>query len=577
MPSPDTAGARSPPPSAHPLADIDPPQPSAPDISTHPQHTQDSFDPYTASLLRATRPSGDSHSLTSSTRTKDRERAGKQPAEVAVVQNKKAKEEAALAKWRKWVIEHPVHAPPLAASALTSGRSSPPGQKIPLVTLNTFTLRTYRPSDDDVQKTHSPRNGHYLYHPSDTEGSTSSPVTSLNVASPNITVSPMSSSRFDSLENEVYNTDSVLALRDVELAVDEEILERTQRAQATLPRFVSNRPRLYETPNPFGDITHRLSSRRVRPIALELIQALGHLVDAVWLSTYPDRPCPWIIGLGESPIQSPIIKHLIMAYRTPTDAYQSGVGWKSPMITAVQEGKRTGYVPTTIADSYIQFCENEVAYAIGDVDQVVGVSKGAGYIFGRALRAGEYGAPVRTNVLGVNGEGGGMARLLNDLEEAIWGDAPPRVTDLAYELPDDFDPYAIPDESELIIAAAATGGGSGHLTANSSSLADLFGGEASANASASAGANGYAILTSRRQSSQETGDTYDSLPDFDITSSLPDDITRISTPVEIVKNKLSGGLLPAIEDIQGAEGMTLEELGKKRHEEWLANRAAIGG
>lgn len=388
----------------------------------------------------------------------------------------------------------------------------------------------------------------------------------------------MSSSRFDSLENEVFNTDSVLALRDVELAVDEEILERTQRAQATSPHFVSNRSRLYETLNPFGDITHRLSSRRVRPIALELIQALGHLVDAVWLSTYPDRPCPWIIGLDESPIQSSI-KHLIMTYRTPTDAYQTGVGWKSPMITAVQEGKRTGYVPTTIADSYIQFCENEVAYAIGDVDQVVGVSKGAGYIFGRALRAGEYGAPVRTNVLGANGEGGGMTRLLNDLEEAIWGDAPPRVTDLAYELPDDFDPYAIPDESELIIAAAAAGGGSGHLTANSSSLADLFRGEASASASAGAGANanGYAILASRRQSSQETGETYDSLPDFDITSSLPDDITRISTPVEIVKNKLSGGLLPGIEDIRGAEGMTLEELGKKRHEEWLANRAAMGG
>lgn len=149
------------------------------------------------------------------------------------------------------------------------------------------------------------------------------------------------------------------------------------------------------------------------------------------------------------------------------------------------------------------------------------------------------------------------------------------MTDLAYELPDDFDPYAIPDESELIIAAAAAGGGSGHLTANSSSLADLFRGEASA--SASANANGYAILASRRQSSQETGETYDSLPDFDITSSLPDDITRISTPVEIVKNKLSGGLLPGIEDIRGAEGMTLEELGKKRHEEWLANRAAMGG
>ncbi|OXB37268.1 hypothetical protein J007_03017 [Cryptococcus neoformans] len=378
----------------------------------------------------------------------------------------------------------------------------------------------------------------------------------------------MPSSRFDPLENEVYNTDSVLALRGVELAVDEGILERTKRVQAALPRYASNRPRLCETPNPFAGIAHRLGSRRVRPIALELIQALGHLVDAMWLSVYPDRPCPWIIGFDESPIQ-PSTKRLVMAYQT-ADAYPSDVGWKSPMITAVQEGKRTGHVPTTIADNYIQFCENEVAYAIGDVDQVVGVRKGAGYIFGRALGAGEYGAPVKTNVLGVNGEGGGMARLLNDLEEAIWGDAPPRVTDLAYELPDDFDPYAIPDESELIIAAAAAGGApSGHHTGHSSSLADFFGGEANANT----GANGYSILPSRRESSQETGDTYDSLPDFDIAPSLSD-VTRISTPVETAKNKLSGGILPGIENIRGAEGMTLEELGRKRHQEWLANRAA---
>lgn len=318
---------------------------------------------------------------------------------------------------QSWAIEHSVHAPPLDASTLRSGRSSPRGQKIPLVALNTFALRTEQPLDD-LQRTHSPRNSHFLYPPSDADGSASSPVTSLRVASPNVTASPMPSSRFDPLENEVYNTDSVLALHDVELAVDEEILERTKRVQAALPRYASNRPRLYETPNPFVGIAHRLGSRRVRPIALELIQALGHLVDAVWLTTYPDRPCPWIIGFDESPIQSSI-KRLIVACQT-ADAYPSDVGWKSPMITAVQEGKRTGYVPTTIADSYLQFCENEVAYAIGDVDQVVGVRKGAGYIFARALGAGEYGAPVRTNVLGVSGEGGGMARLLNDLEEAIW-------------------------------------------------------------------------------------------------------------------------------------------------------------
>lgn len=137
MPTPGTTGAHSVAPTAHPLADIDPLQPSPPriSISPYPPHAHDS-----APLLRPARASEDSQSLTSSTRTKprsppttpslhhgddgrasplikkdkvaadharDRDRTGKQRAEVAVArdnaavaQNKKAKEKAALAKWR---------------------------------------------------------------------------------------------------------------------------------------------------------------------------------------------------------------------------------------------------------------------------------------------------------------------------------------------------------------------------------------------------------------------------------------------------------------------------------------------
>lgn len=98
MPSPGTTGAHSPAPTPHPLADSPPPS----SVSTYPPHPHDS-----ASLLRAARASEDSQSPASSTNhARDTDRAGKQRAEgsvardAAVAQNGKAKEAAALAKWR---------------------------------------------------------------------------------------------------------------------------------------------------------------------------------------------------------------------------------------------------------------------------------------------------------------------------------------------------------------------------------------------------------------------------------------------------------------------------------------------
>lgn len=90
------------------------------------------------------------------------------------------------------------------------------------------------------------------------------------------------------------------------------------------------------------------------------------------------------------------------------------------MITAVQQGKEQGYVsnPPTMVD--VHFWESEVKHATRDVDDVVGIYKGEQWAFNTALTNGRYGDPDQANVLGNDGEGGNMARLLNDLEEALW-------------------------------------------------------------------------------------------------------------------------------------------------------------
>lgn len=205
------------------------------------------------------------------------------------------------------------------------------------------------------------------------------------------------------------NTDSVRALQYVELAVDEDVLAaNAQRAESQLRRMSTN-PRVSETENPFIDIASRLGSRRVRPTVLELVQALAHFIDAVWCITYPDQRCPWIIE-GEGEIRQSL-------HQSATEEERR---WTSRMITAVQEGKSSGHVTASPTDTDVAFWGQEVRFALRDVDEVVGIYKGVGWAFSTAISRGGYGEVMAANVLGEDGRGGHIARLLNDLEEAMW-------------------------------------------------------------------------------------------------------------------------------------------------------------
>jgi len=205
------------------------------------------------------------------------------------------------------------------------------------------------------------------------------------------------SSRSEQRELFVHNTESVRALLDVELAIDENLLAEAAQRAAIFPQRLSTSPRLSEIENPFIDLAARLGSRRVRPMAIELIQALGHYIDAVWYLAYPGTPCSWIATTADS-----------------------GRRWTSRMITAVQEGKVRGHVNTSPTVREVAFWAEEVRFGLREVDEVVGIYKGVGWAFSTAMLDGGYGEISAPNALGEDGKGGNLARLLNDLEEAIW-------------------------------------------------------------------------------------------------------------------------------------------------------------
>jgi len=214
--------------------------------------------------------------------------------------------------------------------------------------------------------------------------------------------------RIDHAKLDHLTTETMRALQDVELAVDETVLSKTGRALSH-PRRMSSNPRVSQIENPFIDISSRLGSRRVRPLVIELIHGLGHYVDAVWSLRYPGKPCPWVMGPNTPPERRKSIIPEQAAARV----------WRSRMITAVQAGKAEGFVsPPTMAD--LKFWEEEVKYSLRDVDDVVGIYKGVAWAFSTALVAGQYGEVQSSNVVGADEEGGNIARLLNDLEEAMW-------------------------------------------------------------------------------------------------------------------------------------------------------------
>ena len=193
-----------------------------------------------------------------------------------------------------------------------------------------------------------------------------------------------------------YTTDSVKALRDVELAVDHEVLSKLRPGARRPP--ISTRPRLSLRPNPFMDIAQRLSTRRIRPLVLELVQALGHYLDALWNLTHSDGPIPWI---DEGSLQ-----------------------WRSKVIAAVQEGKRLGYVADPPTQEDVSFWAEEVGHALRDVDDAVGIFKGVGWAFEGALTEGEYGDVTALREIS---DDCAAARLLSDLEEALWLVEPSRL------------------------------------------------------------------------------------------------------------------------------------------------------
>ncbi|OCF38651.1 hypothetical protein I317_07572 [Kwoniella heveanensis CBS 569] len=491
---------------------------------------------------------------------------GKQRTDGSMLTVDTNKEDMAMAKWRKWIVEQPIQTIPVDTSPIRSGRASPAIGSGPI---------THGAASPRVSMLSSPRANISPRHPSPSglEPHRSNSAESSSSALARAGLSPHHvSSRFGSGDLEVFNTESVMALRDVELAVDDEILERAERAKA-LPRRMSTQPRISELPNPFSEIAQRLGSRRVRPIVLELVQALGHFVDAVWCTHYPDRPCPWILGVDESPTPVSIRR---MTTTFATDAEAKAI-WKSPMITAVQEGKKGGHVGTPPSIKDIKFWGAEVTFSIRDVDEVVGICKGVGWAFGAAMRDGDYGAVVPENVLGLKGEGGGMVRLLNDLEEAIWGDAPPRPTDLSYDLPIDFDPYAIPDDVELLAAASVPRGPVPITDSNgrkgSSALASFFADSRASPVPGQESATG-AVHASPMQVANE--DEIYAVPDL---VEARDDLSEADVKSDgVVSPRLLQGVVRAIPgiDVDGAEELTLEELGQKRHREWLESRRAGG-
>lgn len=405
------------------------------------------------------------------------------------------------------------------------------------------------------------------YNPSSIAGSTefsSSPLSLLQPGSRSNSGLGQRDSR-NSNELEVCNTDTMKALRDVELAVDEHMLSRAQRSSAE-PRRMSANPRIADVENPFIDISARLASRRVRPMVIELIQALGHYVDAVWCLRYPDRPCPWVSEGSSISGRPSLSSKQASGEKTATMNIKASEerAWTSRMITAVQEGKASGHVNDPPTGKDARFWQAEVTYSLRDVDEVVGIYKGAMWAFNKAIVAGRYGEVDDGNVLGTDGQGGNIARLLNDLEEAIWsvcvtctcvaltlrGDAPPRVTDLAYELPIDFDPYAIPTEMDL-----GSGGGAG------GGLASFF--------SDSRGSQCH-------HATPVTDEIYE-IPLLDPQhdadgSASPTRVSSVRTHTPIMKPSADPLELQAFK-IEGRE-LTLEEIGRKRHQEWLASKNA---
>lgn len=238
-----------------------------------------------------------------------------------------------------------------------------------------------------------------------------SSVHSFHYVEPSSSMSHFTTSLMPGAQDNIYNTESVRALADVELAVDPQYLAASSVSPLSRLRRLSTHPRLSDMENPFAAIDTLLCRRRIRPLVLELVLALGAYIDAVWCTTYPERPCPW----AGVPVN--------VAARRASLVPQGGgppKSWRSWTITAVQEGKKQGFLSNPPTESDVAFWGWEIRYGLRDIDEAINRRKDLGWAFGETVIRGQYGDIVPSNVLMPDGSGGNIPRLLNDLEEALW-------------------------------------------------------------------------------------------------------------------------------------------------------------
>jgi hypothetical protein len=166
-----------------------------------------------------------------------------------------------------------------------------------------------------------------------------------------------------------------------------------------------------EAENPFAAIDTLLCRRLIRPLVLELVQALGAFIDAVWATTHTGQPIPWA-GMPT----------IAVARRASSlnPMPQHGKGWHSWTIAAVQEGKRRGLLPDPPTAADVDFWELEIRYGLRDIDEAVNRRKDLGWAFGEVVIRGNYGDIIPSNVFAAGDNAGNIPRLLNDLEEALW-------------------------------------------------------------------------------------------------------------------------------------------------------------
>jgi hypothetical protein len=152
----------------------------------------------------------------------------------------------------------------------------------------------------------------------------------------------------------------------------------------------------------------------------------------------------------------------------------------------------------------------------------------------------------------------GNLRVIADTRLLLRGEAPPRSTDLAWELPLDFDPYALPDPSELQSTASSTipNHTANHYLSTQDDVDPLY---------TELAEDGILSSTSLTNASTPQMQSRP-IPSRQVSSSSY--MNRSRRPTVIGPGGGDALDLSAFVS-QEDEGLSLEEIGKRRHLEWV--------